>query len=341
MMHQPSRTPSPRPARRAFSKRNIHGWINLDKPHGMTSTDAVSAVKRLLHPAKIGHAGTLDPLATGVLPLALGEATKTVPYLMEARKTYRFTIRFGEETDSCDTEGQVVATSDKRPDEKELLACLPQFTGVLSQVPPIFSAIKINGERAYDLARAGLEVELKPRQVVVERLRLIERPDAHHATLEATCGKGTYIRALARDISLFLGTKGHVCALRREAVGIFDESNIISLEKLEKMVHTAEPFADGGEGNKALMGALQGALLPVSAGLDDIPAIRIAKENAAQLRHGQAAHLARTDFPDPQGEGDAQCYGALYQAVCFGELIALVERKGNLIAPVRVFSTGA
>lgn len=318
------------------TKNTIHGWINLDKPLGMTSTQAVGAVKRLLRPQKIGHAGTLDPLASGVLPLALGEATKTVPYLMDAGKTYLFTVKFGEETDSCDLEGQVVATSDRRPTYEQILTSLPAFTGVLSQVPPVFCAVKINGERAYDLARAGVEVEIKPRQVRVDSLRLLAHPDADHATFEARCGKGTYIRALARDIGLFLGTKAHVCALQRKAVGGFDESNIISLEKLEQMVHTAEPFAREGEGTKSLIEALKGALLPVSAGLDDIPAIRIGRESEKQLRHGQAACLPRTDFP--AGEEGGQLYGALYQAVCFGELVAIVERKDNMIAPVRVFA---
>lgn len=321
------------------NKNPINGWINLDKPLEMTSTQAVGAVKRILRPAKIGHAGTLDPLATGVLPLALGEATKTVPYLQDAHKIYLFTVKFGEETDTCDAEGEVVTTSDKRPSQEEILAALPRFTGVISQVPPAFSAIKINGERAYDLARAGVEVEMKPRQVVIDRLELVEHPDADHATFRAECGKGTYIRSLARDLGEVLGTKAYVCALRREAVGGFDKNTIISLEMLEKMVHTAQPFADQAEGNESLICALKGALLPVSAGLDDIPAIRIGRENAKQLRHGQAACVARTDFPE--GGEEEQLYGALYQAHCFGELVALVERKGNMIAPVRVFSASA
>ncbi len=319
-------------------KLPLHGWLNLDKPYGMTSTQAVAAVKRLLHPAKIGHAGTLDPLATGILPLALGEATKTVPYLVDARKSYRFTLCFGEETSTCDKEGEVVATSDYRPSNAEILSSLPAFTGVLSQVPPVFSAIKINGERAYDLARAGVEIEMKPRQVTVEQMVLVDRPDADHAVFEVRCGKGTYIRSLARDMALFLNTLGHVSVLRRLAVGGFDESNAISLEKLEKIVHSASPAVKKAvEDNLILLP--KEVLLPIAAGLDDIPAIRIGKETAMQLRHGQAAHVARTDFP-PTGKDDgaSQLYGVLFQAVCFGELIALVERKGTVIAPVRVFA---
>lgn len=320
-------------------KLPLHGWLNLDKPYGMTSTQAVAAVKRLLHPAKIGHAGTLDPLATGILPLALGEATKTVPYLVDAHKSYRFTLRFGEETSTCDTEGEVVATSDHRPSDAEILSSLPAFTGVLSQVPPAFSAIKINGERAYDLARAGVAVEMKPRQVVIDRISLLSRPDPDHAVFEVQCGKGTYIRSLARDMALFVNTLGHVSALRRLAVGGFDETNAISLEKLEEIVHSARPAAEKAEGEGNLMSLPKEVLLPVAAGLDDIPAIRIAKGTAMQLRHGRAAHVARTDFlTHGEKDDEPQLYGALFQAVCFGELIALVERKGNMIAPVRVFA---
>lgn len=327
---------SSRPASRAAPKRSLNGWVNLDKPYGMTSTAAVGAVKWLLRPQKIGHAGTLDPLATGILPLALGEATKTVPYLVEARKTYRFTLKFGEETSTGDTEGEVVARSDVRPEREAILACLPRFTGEIMQTPPAFSAIKVNGERAYDLARAGVAVELTPRRAVIHKLALLEYTEDTYAQFETTCGKGTYIRSLARDIALFLNTKGHVSALRRQAVGGFDETNMISLEKLEAIVHTAEPFADGAEGMPSLMLALKEAILPVAAGLDDIPAIRIGKEGAHQLRHGQGTLVPRSDFP--AGEGQAEIYGGLYAAYCFGELVAMVERNGNMVAPVRVFA---
>ncbi len=321
------------------NKYAIHGWINLDKPLDMTSTQAVGAVKRILRPQKIGHAGTLDPLASGALPLALGEATKTVPYLMDAAKIYRFTIAFGEETATGDREGEVIARSDYRPGREELLACLPKFTGVITQVPPMYSAIKIDGARAYDLARAGVEVEMKPRQVVIHRLILTGYSENTYAQLEVICGKGTYVRSLARDIALSLDTKGHVFELRRLAVGGFDESTMISLEKLEQMVHTAEPFAHEAEAGHILMSSLKGAMLPVSAGLDDIPAIRISKENASHLRHGQAAHVARSDFPS--GDSGEPEYGGLYQARCFGDLVAIVERNGNIIAPVRVFAPQA
>lgn len=319
---------------------NYNGWINLDKPLGMTSTQTVGAVKRLLRPKKIGHAGTLDPLASGVLPLALGEATKTVPYLVDATKTYRFTLKFGEETATCDAEGEVTEASDKRPTDAEILTSLPVFTGVISQVPPVFSAIKINGVRAYDLARAGEEVEMKPRAALIHSFTLLERMDADHAVFEVVCGKGTYIRSLARDLARHLGACGHVAALRRLAVGGFVEKNIISLEKLEEIVQINRPAATEAEGTGNLMMLPSEVLLPVTAALDDIPAIRITKEHAMQLRHGQAAYVARTDFPAPGGEHDGieQLYGAHYKAVCSRELIAIVERKGNMIAPVRVFA---
>lgn len=306
----------------------------------MTSTQAVGAVKRLLRPKKIGHAGTLDPLASGVLPLALGEATKTVPYLVEATKTYRFTVTFGEETATCDKEGEVTETSGRRPSEADILAALPAFTGVISQVPPVYSAIKIGGVRAYDLARAGEAVEMKPRSAVIHRFSPLERPDADHAVFEVVCGKGTYIRALARDMARYLGTYGHLAALRRLAVGGFSEKNIISLEKLKEIVQSARPSAGEAGGNGLLMMPLGEALLPVTAALDDIPAIRIGQEHARQLRHGQAAHVARTDFPASgrTGDGVEQLYGALFKAMLSDELVAIVERKGTMIVPVRVFA---
>ena len=210
----------------------MHGWLVLDKPVGMTSTQAVGAIKRLFTRKRAGHAGTLDPLASGCLPIALGEATKTVPFVMDGRKVYRFTVRWGEERDTDDADGRVTATSDARPTRAAIEALLPRFTGTIAQVPPRFSAIKIEGERAYDLARDGETVELAARPVEIHRLELVDMPDADHAEFEAECGKGTYVRALARDIGRALGCFGHVEALRRKAVGPFGENDMISLEQL-------------------------------------------------------------------------------------------------------------
>jgi len=225
----------------------VHGWLIFDKPQGMTSTQAVSRVKRLYDAAKAGHAGTLDPLATGVLPIALGEATKTVPFVVEGSKDYRFTVRFGAETDTDDAEGSVVATSDTRPTRAEIEAALPHFTGEIIQVPPRFSALKVDGARAYDLAREKEEFELAPRRVSIARLELIAHPDQDHGVIEASCGKGTYVRALARDLGRELGALGHVEALRRTRVGTFGEERAVSLAMLEQL-------AEGPAGREALAG---------------------------------------------------------------------------------------
>src|SRR5215218_11006896 len=195
-------------------KRDVHGWVVLDKPIGMTSTQAVAVVKRLFQAKRAGHAGTLDPLASGGLPIALGAATKTVPFVMDGRKRYRFTVCWGEERDTDDIEGRATATSDQRPTREAIEALLPRFTGVIQQIPPRYSAIKVQGERAYDLARDGEIVELAPRPVEIHRLSLVDQPDSGHAVFEAECGKGTYVRALARDMGRILGTYGHICALR-------------------------------------------------------------------------------------------------------------------------------
>ena len=200
-------------------KRDVHGWLVLDKPVGMTSTHAVSVVKRLFSAKRAGHAGTLDPLASGALPIALGEATKTVPFVMDGRKLYEFTVRWGEERDTDDAEGRVIAASEQRPSAEAIRALLPSYIGSISQVPPRYSAIKIEGERAYDLARDGETVELEARLVEIARLELVATPDPDHAVLHAECGKGTYVRSLARDMGRALGCFGHVSALRRVAVG--------------------------------------------------------------------------------------------------------------------------
>ncbi|MGA7072544.1 tRNA pseudouridine(55) synthase TruB, partial [Bradyrhizobium sp.] len=244
-------------------KRDVHGWVVLDKPIGMTSTHAVAVVKRLFSAKRAGHAGTLDPLASGGLPIAIGEATKTVPFVMDGRKRYRFTVTWGEERDTDDTEGRVTRTSELRPSPEAITALLPRFTGLIEQIPPQYSAIKIQGERAYDLARDGETVELKPRPIEIHQLTLIEQIDNSHSVLEAECGKGTYVRALARDIGRILGCFGHISALRRTLVGPFVENDMIPLEQLEALCDRAA----SGEGS------LADALLPVETALDDIPAL--------------------------------------------------------------------
>ena len=300
-------------------KRDVHGWVILDKPVGMTSTHAVSVIKRLFTAKRVGHAGTLDPLASGCLPIALGEATKTVPFVMDGRKLYRFTVRWGEERDTDDAEGRVTATSDRRPSAEAIRALLPQFIGTIQQVPPRYSAIKIEGERAYDLAREGTVVELQARPVEIVRLELVELPDADHAVLEAECGKGTYVRSLARDLGRQLGCFGHVSALRRTAVGSFSPESMISLEELEAICHRAA----SGEAS------LADALLPVETALDDIPALAISRADAARLTRGQAVLLRGRDAPNFRG--------SVYVTVS-GQLLALAELDNGEIVPKRVFN---
>jgi tRNA pseudouridine55 synthase len=300
-------------------KRDVHGWVVLDKPVGMTSTHAVAVMKRLFSARRAGHAGTLDPLASGCLPIALGEATKTVPFVMDSRKIYRFTVRWGEERDTDDAEGRVVDTSAERPSRDAILALLPGFTGTIEQVPPRYSAIKVEGERAYDLARDGEVVELASRPVEIHRLDLVSTRDADHAEFEAECGKGTYVRSLARDMGRALACKGHVSALRRVSVGPFAENLMIPLEQIEALCHRAAI----GEGN------LADALLPVETALDDIPALAISKADAARLQRGQAVLLRGRDAPIFSG--------AVY-VTASGQLIALAEVDRGEIVPKRVFN---
>ena len=300
-------------------KRDVHGWVVLDKPVGMTSTHAVSIIKRLFKAKRAGHAGTLDPLASGALPVAMGEATKTVPFVMDGRKLYRFTVRWGEERDTDDAEGRVIETSAERPSPEAIRALLPGFLGVIQQVPPRYSAIKIEGERAYDLARDGEKVELAARPVQITRLELVETPDPDHAVLEAECGKGTYVRSLARDMGRALGCFGHVSALRRAAVGPFDEESMILLEDLEAVCNRAA----AGEGS------LADALLPVETALDDIPALAIGRADAARLQRGQAVLLRGRDAPISNGPA--------YVTV-EGHLLALAETDRGEIVPKRVFN---
>ncbi len=300
-------------------KRDVHGWVVLDKPVGMTSTHAVAVIKRLFTAKRVGHAGTLDPLASGCLPIALGEATKTVPFVVDGRKTYLFTVRWGEERDTDDSEGRVVNTSVARPDRAAIEALLPRFVGTIEQVPPRFSAIKIDGERAYDLAREGEVIEIAPRAVTIHRLELIDTPDTDYAVLAAECGKGTYVRAIARDLGRQLGALGHVCALRRSRVRPFAESDMISLERLESLCHRAA----AGEGN------LADILLPVETALDDIPALAVSPADAARLQRGQAVLL--------RGRDAAIICGTV-QVAAGGQLVAIAEVDRGEIVPKRVFN---
>jgi tRNA pseudouridine55 synthase len=296
----------------------VNGWLILDKPQGLNSTQAVSRVKHLFNAQKAGHAGTLDPLATGVLPIALGEATKTVPFVMDGSKAYRFTIVWGAGTDTDDADGTVTETSDKRPSRGEIEAVLPRFTGTISQLPPRYSALKVDGARAYDLARENEEFELAPRDVTIDRLSLVEMPDPDHAVLEAECGKGTYVRALARDIGRVLGTLGHVGALRRTRVGSFDEAAAIPLAKLEALGES-EAGRDG----------LPGALLPVEMALGEIPSLNLSSSDAARLRMGQSVLLRGRDAPILSGP--------IY-AVSRGALVAIGEVSQGEFKPKRIFN---
>ena len=300
-------------------KRDVHGWVVLDKPIGMTSTHAVAVIKRLFKAKRAGHAGTLDPLASGGLPIAMGEATKTVPFVMDGRKRYRFTVTWGEERDTDDTEGKVTRTSDIRPTAEQIRALLPQFTGKIEQTPPQYSAIKIAGERAYDMARDGEIVPLVPRPVEIHELILTEQPDSRNSVFEAECGKGTYVRALARDIGRLLGCYGHISALRRTLVGPFDEADMIPLEQLEALCDRAA----AGEAN------LADALLPVETALDDIPALAVTRADAARLHRGQAVLLRGRDAPN--------CSGTVYVTVA-GRLLALAEIGNGELIPKRVFN---
>ena len=314
-----ARGPREKGARRRRDKRDVHGWVVLDKPVGMTSTHAVSVIKRLFSAKGAGHAGTLDPLASGCLPIALGEATKTVPFVMDGRKAYQFTVKWGEERDTDDAEGRVVAASDERPDLAAVEALLPRFIGAISQVPPRYSAIKIQGERAYDLARDGEEPDLQPRTVEIHRLEIIAAPGPDETVFEAECGKGTYVRAIARDLGRLLGCFGHVSALRRTRVAGFRNQDMIPLDQLEGLCDRAA----AGEAS------LADALMPVETALDDIPALAISRADAARLQRGQAVLLRGRDAPIFRG--------TVYVTVS-GQLIALAEVDRGEIVPKRVFN---
>jgi len=293
----------------------VHGWLIFDKPKGMNSTRAVGLVKSLYDAAKAGHAGTLDPLATGVLPIALGEATKTVPFVVEGSKVYRFTVRFGIETDTDDAEGKVTASSDRRPSSPEIEATLPRFTGEIIQVPPRFSALKVEGARAYELARDEEQFELEPRPVSIARLTLVAHPDKDHCILETECGKGTYVRALARDLGRALGSHGHVAALRRTRVGPFGEDRAVSVERLEALASDRDDLVT--------------ALEPVEIALRDIPALTVSAADAARLRRGQPVLLRGRDAPI--------LAGTIY-AMARGTLVAVGEVSEGELKPRRIFN---
>jgi tRNA pseudouridine55 synthase len=294
---------------RAQARNDVHGWVVLDKPAGMTSTNAVSRLKRICNAKKAGHAGTLDPLATGVLPVAFGEATKTVPFVQDGEKAYRFTVRWGIETDTDDADGTVAAHSDARPAEAEIFALLPGFTGTILQLPPSYSAIKINGERAYDLARGGAAPVLSPRPVTIHALDLVDA-GRDEAVFEARCGKGTYVRALARDLGRSLGCYGHVGALRRTRVGPFFETDAVLLADLDDDAFCAK------------------ALRPVEAGLMEVPRVVVDSCVAARLRRGQPVLLRGHDAP----------FDGFAYAACGGVVVAVgAVEKGELI-PGRVFN---
>ncbi|MGH2342125.1 tRNA pseudouridine(55) synthase TruB [Segnochrobactraceae bacterium EtOH-i3] len=318
---RPPKPKGPRAPQRRRPRKEINGWLILDKPVGITSTEALSAVKRVYQAAKAGHAGTLDPLASGMLPIAFGEATKTVPYVVDGRKIYQFTVEWGVETDTDDSEGKVINRSELIPTTEAIQAILPRFIGEISQVPPKFSAIKIDGERAYDLARDGEEVVLDARTIEVHRLDLVSQPDASHAVFEAECGKGTYVRALARDMGRALDTFGHVTALRRQLVGPFDEEDMVTLSEIRESGDIETPVERDA--------ALGNLLLPVSTALDDIPALAVSRGDAARLRRGQSVMLRGRDAP---ANLDLVCVTSGEDLVAIGA----VER-GELL-PRRVFS---
>ena len=299
----------------------VSGWINLDKPYDLTSTHAVSRVRRLFDAQKAGHAGTLDPLATGILPIALGEATKTVPFLVDADKAYRFTIAWGRTTATYDREGETLSSSDVRPTLAQVEAVLPRFVGDIQQVPPAYSAIKVDGERAYDLARAGETVELEARHVTIHAARIADAPDADHVTIEIECGKGTYVRALVRDIADALGACGHVSALRRTRVGQFTEQSAVALELLEELGHKARQSE---------------ALLPVETALDDIPALAVTDEDAFRLKQGRSIVLVPRQVEAVKAR--LKPGSRTVSAMAGGMVVALCEMRAGRLEPSRVFN---
>jgi tRNA pseudouridine55 synthase len=299
--------------------RPLDGWLIIDKPPGLTSTDVVNKVKRGFNAQKAGHGGTLDPLATGVLPIAFGHATKTVPYVMDGAKLYRFTLRLGEARDTDDADGEVVATSPNRPTDAEIKGALPRFVGEIMQVPPAYSAIKVAGERAYDMARDGRAPDLPPRPARVDRFELMERPDADTAIFEVQSGKGVYMRSLARDLAQACGTVGHIAALRRLRVGPFTEEHSISLDKCLIGADTSPASPD--------------LLLPVSTALADIPALALTQAEAFGLSNGQAINLVDLMGRIPP---TANPDGGLARAMAGGRVIGLCRLEDGWLKPDRL-----
>lgn len=298
----------------------VHGWIAFDKPLGMTSTQAVAAVRRATNAAKAGHGGTLDPLATGMLPIALGEATKTVAWAMAGVKRYRMTVRWGEATATDDAEGAIVETSAARPDAAAISDALPRFTGLILQVPSTYSAILVGGKRAYDLARAGEAVELAPRPIQIDAFDLVETPDRDHAIFDVTCGKGAYMRSLGRDLARVLGTVGHLRALRRLSVGRFSVDHAISVDILPSLGHNH---------------GLSEHLLPIETALDDIPALALTEAEALRLRHGQSVQPLR---PSDRARIDQLGNGSIVSISAGGKLVAIAETDAGVLRPVRVMN---
>lgn len=293
--------------------RPVHGWLVIDKPAGVTSTAVVSKVRWALGAAKAGHAGTLDPAATGVLAVALGEATKTVPFVTDALKCYRFMVRLGQATTTDDAEGEVIAQSGQRPDDAAIEAALEGFRGEIMQVPPQFSAVKVEGERAYDIARAGEAMELAARPLSVERLEIIARPDADHVELEMICGKGGYVRSIARDLGVALGCHGHVLWLRREWSGPFEAAKGLSLEEVDTLAGSPE---------------LEARLLPLDVALADLPELLLSAEGAQRLRNGNPGAVLRSVAePGETAWGSHQ-----------GQPVAIGTYIGGMLHPSRVFN---
>src|SRR3954469_11931784 len=303
-------------SRRKPRGRPINGWLIIDKPAGLTSTDVVNRVKRIFDAQKAGHGGTLDPLATGLLPVAFRTATKTLPYVMDGTKLYHFTLKFGEARDTDDADGDVTETSPVRPDDATIQAALPRFCGEIMQVPPVFSAIKVAGERAYDMARDGRAPILEPRPARVDRFELISRPDPDTAVFEVASGKGVYMRSLARDLAKACGTVGHIAALRRLRVGPFLEKHAIPLDKLREADDTAPASPD--------------LLLPVETALADIPALALTEQEAAALHQGQAISLVTLMGRIPD---QADPNGGLARAMAGGRVIGLCHLEDGMLRP--------
>jgi len=293
--------------------RAISGWLLVDKPAGVTSTAVVNKVRWALQAQKAGHAGTLDPAATGLLAVALGEATKTVPYITDALKAYRFRVRLGQATTTDDAEGEVIDSSDLRPSDEAIAAALAAFRGEIMQVPPQFSAVKVDGERAYDIARAGDEMDLAARPLWVEKLEIIARPDADHVDLEMVCGKGGYVRSIARDLGAALGCLGHVAWLRREWSGPFDASEGLSMDQIDAMAQSPD---------------LDAHIRPLEMGLADLPELPATPEGAARLRNGNTGMVLASDVD----------YGAEAWASLDGQAIAVGRYKAGELHPSRVFN---